>query len=511
MAASHRKPPHALLVPYPLQGHIIPAVHLAIKLASRGFAITFVNTEAVHHQTCCAARRSGSDLGHDIFPAARASGLDIRYELVSDGLPVAFDRSLNHDQFMFAVLHVLSAHVEELIRKLSLRADPPLTCLIADTFFVWPSTLAKKFGIPYVSFWTEPALIFSLYYHMDLLIRNGHFASHGDRHISIPTRLLFLFFPHDSFMCLVVDNSKDTITYVPGVAAIEPADLMSYLQETDVSTVVHQIIFKAFDEAKAADFVLCNTVQELESDTISALQREKPFYAVGPIFPAGFTRSAVATSLWAESDCSQWLDSKPPGSVLYISFGSYAHIGRRDLEEIAHGVLGSTVSFIWVLRSDVVSSDEPDPLPEDFAEESQGRGVVVPWCCQVELLKHRSIGGFLTHCGWNSILESIWCGVPLLCFPLLTDQFTNRKLVVNDWRIGLDLGRTNKVNREEVSKRIEILMEGEAGNEARKNTREVRRALEIALTPEVLSFILLVYGIISPLFEQVHNKWYHSS
>ncbi|XP_018681746.2 UDP-glycosyltransferase 86A1-like [Musa acuminata AAA Group] len=458
MAASHRKPPHALLVPYPLQGHIIPAVHLAIKLASRGFAITFVNTEAVHHQTCCAARRSGSDLGHDIFPAARASGLDIRYELVSDGLPVAFDRSLNHDQFMFAVLHVLSAHVEELIRKLSLRADPPLTCLIADTFFVWPSTLAKKFGIPYVSFWTEPALIFSLYYHMDLLIRNGHFASH--------------------------DNSKDTITYVPGVAAIEPADLMSYLQETDVSTVVHQIIFKAFDEAKAADFVLCNTVQELESDTISALQREKPFYAVGPIFPAGFTRSAVATSLWAESDCSQWLDSKPPGSVLYISFGSYAHIGRRDLEEIAHGVLGSTVSFIWVLRSDVVSSDEPDPLPEDFAEESQGRGVVVPWCCQVELLKHRSIGGFLTHCGWNSILESIWCGVPLLCFPLLTDQFTNRKLVVNDWRIGLDLGRTNKVNREEVSKRIEILMEGEAGNEARKNIREVRRALEIALTPE---------------------------
>ncbi|KAJ8504727.1 hypothetical protein OPV22_005613 [Ensete ventricosum] len=271
MAASHRKPPHALLVPYPLQGHIIPAVHLAIKLASRGFTITFVNTEAVHHQTCCAARRSGSYLGHDIFPAARASGLDIRYELVSDGLPVVFDRSLNHDRFMFAVLHVLSAHVEELIQKLSLRADPPLTCLIADTFFVWPSTLAKKFAIPYVSFWTEPALIFSLYYHMDLLIRNGHFASH--------------------------DNSKDTITYVPGVAAIEPADLMSYLQETDVSTVVHQIIFKAFDEAKAADFVLCNTVQELESDTISALQREKPFYAVGPIFPAGFARSAVATSL----------------------------------------------------------------------------------------------------------------------------------------------------------------------------------------------------------------------
>ncbi|XP_072986188.1 UDP-glycosyltransferase 86A1-like [Typha latifolia] len=446
--------PHAVVIPYPLQGHIIPAVHLAVNLAGRGFAVTFVNTETIHHQTSLASGSSRDD----IFSGARESGLDIRYELVSDGLPVAFDRSLNHDQFMFALLHVLSAHVDELVRRIVAKADPPVTCLVADTFFVWPSTIAKKVGVPYVSFWTEPALIFTLYYHMDLLIKNGHFASE--------------------------ENRKDTITYIPGVPAIESTELMSYLQETNTSSVVHQIIFKAFEEAKEADYILCNTVQELESDTISILQSTKPFYAVGPIFPRGFARSTVATSLWAESDCSQWLDSKPATSVLYISFGSYAHVSKRDLKEIAYGVLKSEVNFIWVLRPDVVSSDEAEPLPRGFLEESRGRGMVVPWCCQIEVLSHPSAGGFLTHCGWNSILESVWCGVPMLCFPLLTDQFTNQKLLVRDWRIGVAIGEINSLSREKVSEKIVSLMRGVEGDEARKEVEEVRRVMESALTPD---------------------------
>lgn len=156
---------------------------------------------------------------------------------------------------------------------------------------------------------------------------------------------------------------KDTITYVPGVEAIEPGELMSYLQDTDTTTVVHRIIFRAFEEARGADYVVCNTVEELEPSTIAALRRERPFYAVGPILPAGFARSAVATSMWAESDCSRWLAAQPPRSVLYVSFGSYAHVTRRELHEIARGVLASGARFLWVMRPDIVSSDDPDPLP----------------------------------------------------------------------------------------------------------------------------------------------------
>lgn len=436
---------HALLIPYPFQGHVNPFVHLAIKLASQGITVTFVNTHYNHHQI-----NSG-----DIFAGVRSeSGLDIRYATVSDGLPLGFDRSLNHDQYQSALLHVFSAHVEELVESL---VGEGVNVMIADTFFVWPSVVARKFGLVCVSFWTEAALVFSLYYHMDLLRIHGHFGAQETR--------------------------RDLIDYIPGVEAINPKDTASYLQETDISSVVHQIIFKAFEDVKKVDFVLCNTIHQFESKTIHALNSKIPFYAIGPIIPFNLkTGSSVTTSLWSESDCTQWLNTKPAGSVLYISFGSYAHVTKKDLVEIAHGISLSRVNFVWVVRPDIVSSDETNPLPEGFESEAGDRGIVIPWCCQMTVLSHPSIGGFLTHCGWNSILESIWCEVPLLCFPLLTDQVTNRKLVVDDWKIGMNLCEDRGfVGRDEVRMSIGRLMRGESREGVRGAIGRVKMSLEGAL------------------------------
>ncbi|CAK9158531.1 unnamed protein product [Ilex paraguariensis] len=275
---------------------------------------------------------------------------------------------------------------------------------------------------------------------------------------------------------------EDPIDYIPGVQSIDPKDMMSYLQESDTSTVCHQIIFSAFKDVKAADFVLCNTIQELEPNTISALQTKMPFFAIGPIFPSEFTKSIVATSLWSESDCTQWLNSRPHGAVLYLSFGSYAHVTKNDLTEIANGLLLSKVSFIWVLRPDIVSSDDVDPLPDGFKEEVGDRAMIIPWCSQKQVLTHPSIGGFLTHCGWNSVLESIWCEVPLLCFPLLTDQFTNRRLMVDDWKIGLNLCERKPIKAAEVSDKINRLMSGKSTDEFRNQIKMVKKTLETAST-----------------------------
>lgn len=447
MVEENKKSPHAIFFPYPLQGHVIPAVHFATKLASLGFTITFVNTQFIHHQI---TKSAGDD---DIFAEAWRSGLDIRYETFSDGFPIGFDRSLNHDQFMEGVLHVLPAHVDELVGKL-VKYDDDISMLIADTFFVWPSTIAKKYNLLYVSFWTEPALVLSLYYHMDLLRSNGHFGGQDNRH--------------------------DAIDYIPGIPAIDPKDLMSYLQPKceDIFSVVHRIIYKAFNEVKNADFIIINSVQELEHEIIAALDRNNPTYAIGPIFPNGFTQRQVSTSLWSESDCTQWLDSKPQRSVLYMSFGSYAFTTKHVIHEIALGLAQSDVSFIWVLRDDILGSDKQRPLPDGFEEKVQGRGLVVQWCNQNKILSHVAVGGFLTHCGWNSILESVWCEVPLLCFPLYTDQFTNRKLVVDDWKIGDNLCEAQAVQRDEVTRKVEDLIGGELGKGLRVQVKKIKGVLD---------------------------------
>lgn len=256
---------------------------------------------------------------------------------------------------------------------------------------------------------------------------------------------------------------------------------MSYLQDIDTTTVCHQIIFSAFKDVKSADFVICNTVQELEPETISALNSKLAFFAIGPIFPTAFAETTVSMSLWSESDCTQWLNSRPPGSVLYVSFGSYAHVTKNDLIEIANGLLLSEISFVWVLRPDIVSSEDSDPLPVGIKEKMGDRAMIIPWCCQRQVLSNPAIGGFLTHCGWNSILESIWCGVPLLCFPLLTDQFTNRKLVVDDWRIGINLCDRKPITKSEVSGKINRLMNEKSGDDFRKEIKVVKKMLEKGL------------------------------
>lgn len=307
------------------------------------------------------------------------------------------------------------------------------------------------------------------------------------------------------FYLLLLDNREDDIDYVPGVKSIKPTDLMSYLQSSDTKTVVHRIIYKAFNDVKRADFIICNTVQELESETISALHQNQPTYVIGPIFPPGFTNKTVATSLWSESDCTQWLNMKPHGSVLYVSFGSYAHTSKQVIEEIANGLLLSDVSFIWVLRPDIVSSDDADFLPVGFEDGVKDRGLIVPWCHQMAVISHPAIGGFLTHCGWNSILESIWCSVPLICYPLLTDQFTNRKLVVDDWKIGINLCDGKSIARKEVVEKINRLMGGKTSYELRKEIKKVRKILENALATDGSSE--KDYGqLIKDLKVKINNK-----
>lgn len=174
------KKAHAIMIPLPHQGHINPFISLALKLASKGFTVTFVHFEFVHH-ILTKSQNSNTNTTNEIelFSEARKSGLDIRCATVGDGLPLEFDRGLYLVEFHKAMLREIPGRVDELVSKM-MGSDPySAHFLVADTFFSWASTVAKKHNLVNVSFWTEPALVFSLVYHSQLLRQNGHYPLKG--------------------------------------------------------------------------------------------------------------------------------------------------------------------------------------------------------------------------------------------------------------------------------------------------------------------------------------------
>ncbi|KAL7136688.1 hypothetical protein ABFS83_10G046700 [Erythranthe nasuta] len=459
---------HAIMISVPYQGHINPFINLALKLASGGFSVTFVHLEFIHHKLSKAHRKNPNEF--DFFSEARESGLDIHYTTISDGFAIDFDRELNFKEYWESMLRDFPAIVDEFVGKiirLSDRCSVDHHFLVSDTTYWWSSIIAEKHNLVNVSFWTGPALVFSLIYHSHLLAENGHF----------PCK----------------DNMVDDIDYVPGVGKISTRDLMPFMKESDdqSQSIITRILSVAFEQVKKADFILHNTVQELESETISALSKYQPNYAIGPVnFSKNLPTSAtVSKSLLPESDCASWLESKPTGSVLYVSFGSFVRISKQVIEEVAYGILLSEVNFIWVIRPGCIvdSSDNNSVLPFGFEDEIRikDRGLIIPWCDQIKVLSNRAVGGFLTHNGWNSTVESMWCGVPMICYPIDFDQVTNRKLVVDDWKIGINLcdnyGIKSFLDRKEVAEKIKSLMSGTISERLWQQVDNVKKMLRNAV------------------------------
>jgi pathogen-inducible salicylic acid glucosyltransferase len=128
--------------------------------------------------------------------------------------------------------------------------------------------------------------------------------------------------------------------------------------------------------------------------------------------------------------CMEWLDSKETGSVVYVSFGSLAALGEEQMAEIAWGLRRSDCYFLWVVRE-----SEEKKLPCNFVEGSSEKGLIVTWSPQLEVLAHKSVGCFMTHCGWNSTLEALSLGVPMVAMPQWIDQPTNAKYIADVWRV----------------------------------------------------------------------------
>lgn len=237
----------------------------------------------------------------------------------------------------------------------------------------------------------------------------------------------------------------------------------------------HEVLphaLKAIQLASKAQYLLFTSVYELESQAIDALRQKLPtkIYSLGFAIPSSDLKNSTRLAIDEKPHYLKWLDTQPQDSVLYISQGSFLSVSDAQLEEIVDGIRSSGVRFLWVGRG------EDDRLQQKCG----GRGIVVPWCDQLKVLSHPSVGAFWSHCGWNSTKEGAFSGLPMLTFPIFWDQPTNSKMVVDDWGFGMRVKKKddNLVRGDEIAELVLKVMDSESA-EAKEKRRRAKEMKEI--------------------------------
>ena len=242
------------------------------------------------------------------------------------------------------------------------------------------------------------------------------------------------------------------IDWVPGMEGIRLKDLNTLLWNTDPKIVQHTS--KVTQKSHDVSHNIFHTFDVLEPSIVDALSSMYPkVYMVGPMqlllnqIPKQDKETELSYSLWKEEiECFEWLDSKEPNSVMYVNYGSITVMSLQDLTEFAWGLVNSNHSFLWIIRSNLVEG-ESTAFPPELEKLIETKGFIARWCSQEKVLNHPSVGGFLTHCGWGSTIESLSAGVPMICWPYGWDQPTNCRYICEEWGVGLEMGKQVKRDR----------------------------------------------------------------
>ncbi|GAB4851793.1 hypothetical protein Ancab_031192 [Ancistrocladus abbreviatus] len=277
-------------------------------------------------------------------------------------------------------------------------------------------------------------------------------------------------------------------------------DFPTFIRTTNPDDMMLNVPMSNAHRALKAAPIIFNTFDCLDQEILGELSTLSPhIYPIGPLhLLAGRVEDCrslnpIRSGLWREDPlCIQWLNSQEPGSVLYVNFGSSTVMSQHQLVEFAWGIANSGHRFLWIIRSGLVigDHDQSNALPREFLAETTGRGLLASWCDQESVLGHSSIKGFMTHCGWNSTIETISSGVPMLCWPFFADQVTNCWYCCH--KLGICIELSHDVRRDEVEKKVRELMEGAKGREMKWKAVELKiLAKEAIMGPNGSSYVNL--------------------
>ncbi|KAI4385764.1 hypothetical protein MLD38_003757 [Melastoma candidum] len=435
-----------LMLPWLAHGHISPFLELARMLSLRGFSVFLCSTPV----NLSSVRRSVPEEGSSSSVKLVEINLPVLPNLpplyhTTRGLPPRLMNTLK------SAFDASGPALAEIIKCVS----PDL--LVYDFLLPWAPLVAGSCGIPAVLFAPVGAGMASFVMHM--------FAGGGKEYP-------FDIHVDDYFLSQVNDHLSE---------------------EAENGISVEDRVTQCF--ARSSKVVLLKTFRDFEGKYIDYLSQltGKKVVPVGPLVPG--------PSQEDEHDLIQWLDEKENSSTIFVSFGTEYFLSEKEREEIAYGLELSNVNFIWVLR--FPAGEEiaiEDALPIGFLERVKNRGIVVDtWAPQAIILAHPSIGGFVSHCGWSSVMESMKFGVPVVAIPMHLDQPLNAR-VIEGARIGVEIkrGKGGKLERDEIARQVRCVVFEEDGASVRQKAKEVRNGIASrgdADIDEVANELIRVSGV----------------
>ncbi|KAK9071138.1 hypothetical protein SSX86_009706 [Deinandra increscens subsp. villosa] len=449
---------HVVFLPFMAYGHLIPMADMAVLFASRGLKTTILTTSKTAHRLAKSIRKTAG-FTHQIA----LHTIDFNPE--EPGLENP-DQVISNDQFcrFIEALPTLQEPFERFIET----TKP--NCIVADMFFPWTTETASKFGIP--------RIIFNGSGFFPLCVSDA------------VTR----YRPNVSS-----DSEPFIVPHLPHEIKLTRKQLPQY--EGEEFKVFMKVFIQSMEAEAKSYGVIFNSFYELEPEYVRHYREvmKRKAWHIGPVSLYSKTIEEKVErgkkSSIDEHECLKWLDSKPTGSVVYVSFGSMVNVTNAQLYEIAMGLEACVSSFIWVIRDGQEAS-----IPEGFEArmEAEGRGLIIKgWAPQVMILDHESVGGFVTHCGWNSVLEGVSGGVAMVAWPVTAEQFYNAKLVTDVLRIGVLIGDVEwsahstceGVKREVIERVVERVMSVEEGGDMRMRARELQEKAKTTIEEEGSSYL----------------------
>ncbi|KAI8558690.1 hypothetical protein RHMOL_Rhmol04G0116300 [Rhododendron molle] len=462
-----------VFIPSPGMGHLVSAVEMAKQLVGRDDRLSI--TVLIMKRPFDKSKVSSST--QSLLLMAAEDRLKFIY-LPLDEAAAAELQSKFPETFMLEFIKMNKQHVRDHVREMVSTGSTRIAGFVVDMFCTPMMDVAAEFGVPSYAFFTSNATVLALAFHLESL-------------------------SPDEYRDLTELKDSDAELELPGFVNPVPVKVLPASFRDREFGSRFMSVAKRLRQTKG---IMVNTFEELESNAVRFLAENDK---IPPVYPVGPVIHLVSNTNGEEEEeameIMSWLDNQPLSSVVFLCFGSMGSFGGDQLKEIAQALEQSGHRFLWSVRRPPSKGKREIPdeyqdlnqvLPDGFLEHTNEIGKVIGWAPQVAILSHKAVGGFVSHCGWNSTLESLWCGVPMAAWPMHAEQQTNAFQLVRELRLAVDIKLDYKkdifmsdssnvmlVTVEEIENGIRKLMESEnkCGEERKKRVKEMSEKSKVAV------------------------------